>query len=216
MGPGRRRARSYAMDGAWDVAADGDRFVLSGFFRKPVDIDEDGSLEPTHSGSDRDSDLAILSVGDGGQPMRAWTAPGPGNDQARAAVFLPDQPVLYVVGFVQLTADFTGNGEFEEGWIRCDALGDLFIARYRLDDAECRITLEGEPRRDGDLRLSHLTWSGAAGAQVEIHRDGRLIATTANDGAYTDRIAAESPGPFRYQVFEAGSRTCSASVTIDF
>jgi len=31
--------------------------------------------------------------------------------------------------------DFTGTGENQKGGIRCDALGDLFFARYRLPGA---------------------------------------------------------------------------------
>ena len=130
-----RWVRSYALDGAWHVTAGRGRFVLSGFYRGARDIDEDGAMERHHSGGERDSDAAILVVSAEGRPERVWTASGPGNDQARAAVFPPGQSILYVTGFLQVAADFTGEGEYEEGSIRCDALGDLFIARYDLGEA---------------------------------------------------------------------------------
>lgn len=126
--------RSYVTAGAWDVTTDGQRLVLSGFYRGARDLDEDGEVEPHSSDGKRKSDLAILIVSATGQPESVWTAPGPGNDQVRAAAFLPGRPILYVTGFVQLTADFSGDGETDEGWIRCDALGDLIVARYRLVD----------------------------------------------------------------------------------
>ena len=60
-----------------------------------------------------------------------------------------------------------------------------------------------------------LTWSGASSTDVDIYRDGSLVTTTANDGAYTH-------GPFNkgkpatYQVCEAGMSTCSNEVTVSW
>ena len=127
-----RWVRSYTMDGAWNVASDGKRFVVSGFVRGPRDLDENGTVERHAADAKRDSDLAVLILSEEGRPLDVWIAPGRGNDHARAAAFVPGQPAVYVTGFLQLTADFTGEGENAGRWIRCDALGDLFLARYRL------------------------------------------------------------------------------------
>jgi hypothetical protein len=131
-----RWVHSYAMDGAWDVAVGEGRFALSGFYRGDRDLDEDGTVETHATDQTGESEMAVMLVSDDGHPEIAWTAPGPGNDQARAAIFIPGQPHLAVTGFVQLTADFSGNGERDEGWIRCDARGDLFYARYLLTGLE--------------------------------------------------------------------------------
>jgi len=62
-----------------------------------------------------------------------------------------------------------------------------------------------------------LTWSGATGGNVDIYRDGNLIATTANDGTYTDNIGRRGGGSYTYQVCEEGSTTeCSNEVNVVF
>jgi hypothetical protein len=59
-----------------------------------------------------------------------------------------------------------------------------------------------------------LAWSGATGANVDIYRDGALVATTPNDGAYRE---SRTRGTWRYKVCQAGSTTaCSAEQTITF
>lgn len=61
-----------------------------------------------------------------------------------------------------------------------------------------------------------LSWNGAASTNVDIFRDGSLIATTANDGAYTDAMNSRGGGSYSYQVCEAGTSTCSSQVTVSF
>jgi hypothetical protein len=43
-----------------------------------------------------------------------------------------------------------------------------------------------------------------------------VIATTANDGFYTDNIDQRGPGTYTYQVCEAGTTTCSNEATVTF
>ncbi len=61
-----------------------------------------------------------------------------------------------------------------------------------------------------------LSWSGAQGSNVDIYRNGSVVATTANDGAYTDATNFRGGGSLTYQVCEAGTSTCSDSVTVAF
>ena len=61
-----------------------------------------------------------------------------------------------------------------------------------------------------------LAWSGASSSDVDIKRDGATIATTANNGAYTDNIGNKGGGSYTYQVCEAGTTNCSAPVTVTF
>jgi len=61
-----------------------------------------------------------------------------------------------------------------------------------------------------------LEWSGATGTQVEIYRDGGLLATTDNDGFYTDVTTSVGGGSFTYQVCEIGGSPCSNEVTVVF
>jgi hypothetical protein len=62
----------------------------------------------------------------------------------------------------------------------------------------------------------YLSWSGAVGSDVDIYRGGSLLATTANDGAYTDATNTRGSQTFEYQVCEVASSTCSPSVTVVF
>ena len=130
-----RWVRSYALEMAADLEVRGDIMAMSGNYKGVRDLDEDGEVERVDRTVDPslETDLAImiLSARDG-RPVHVWTAPGPGNDWANAVAFLPNEPSLLVTGAIQLTADFTGDGEAGEGWIVCENLGDLFVAQYRL------------------------------------------------------------------------------------
>lgn len=58
----------------------------------------------------------------------------------------------------------------------------------------------------------NLSWTGAAGARVDIHRDGSLLRRSANDGSWRD---LRPRGTWRYQVCETGSTAaCSAEITV--
>ena len=73
------------------------------------------------------------------------------------------------------------------------------------------IVLAGVGRRQGPNRFADLTWTGATTVNVDIYRDGVLIVTTANDGAYTDTI---SNGTFLFKVCEQGTQICSNTVSV--
>jgi serine protease len=61
-----------------------------------------------------------------------------------------------------------------------------------------------------------LTWSGATSTNVDVYRDGSVIATTANDGAHTDATDSVGGGTYTYQVCEEGTTTCSNEATVTF
>lgn len=49
------------------------------------------------------------------------------------------------------------------------------------------IFLNVSARQERTNKYADVTWSGAAGANVDVHRDGAFVTTTPNDGFYTDR-----------------------------
>jgi len=61
-----------------------------------------------------------------------------------------------------------------------------------------------------------LDWRGATGEHVEVYRNGKLVATTANDGAYTDAIEVRKGGTYEYRVCEQGSAVCSNTAAVVF
>lgn len=81
-------------------------------------------------------------------------------------------------------------------------------------DAPISLTATGYKVRG--LQKADLEWSGATSTNVDIHRDGSLLTTTANDGFHTDDINNRGGGSYTYQVCEAGTSTCSDSVTVTF
>ncbi len=66
------------------------------------------------------------------------------------------------------------------------------------------------------LQKVDLAWSGTTSQSVDVHRDGTKIATTDNDGAYTDNIDKKGGATYTYKLCEAGSSTCSNEATVTF
>ena len=66
------------------------------------------------------------------------------------------------------------------------------------------------------LQKADLSWSDAT-SNVDVYREGEIIATTANDGSHTDNIDQRGGGSYVYQVCEAGGTvTCSNEATVVF
>ncbi|MDT8320814.1 MAG: S8 family serine peptidase [Xanthomonadales bacterium] len=61
-------------------------------------------------------------------------------------------------------------------------------------------------------QTADLSWSGATSTNVDVYRDGSIVATTANDGAHTDSTGQKGGGSAVYQLCEAGTSTCSSEV----
>jgi serine protease len=57
---------------------------------------------------------------------------------------------------------------------------------------------------------------GATSANVDVNRDGVVIATTPNDGLHDDSTGTTGQASFKYKVCEAGTQTCSNEVTVRF
>jgi len=57
---------------------------------------------------------------------------------------------------------------------------------------------------------------GATSANVDVNRNGVVIATTPNDGLYDDSTGTTGQASFMYKVCEAGTQTCSNTVTVNF
>lgn len=62
----------------------------------------------------------------------------------------------------------------------------------------------------------NLSWSGASSPNIDIYRNGVVVATTGNDGFYTDSLGGRGHATYTYQVCNAGSQTCSNQVTVTF
>ncbi len=78
------------------------------------------------------------------------------------------------------------------------------------------ILLRGQGKKVGGIDTARLKWRGANSANVDVYRDGNVIATTPNDGLYDDSTGITGQASFMYQVCEAGTQTCSNTVTVNF
>jgi subtilisin family serine protease len=78
------------------------------------------------------------------------------------------------------------------------------------------ITLSASGRKVRGVHHVDLTWSGASGTNVDVYRNGAAVATTTNDGEYTDNTGNKGGASYVYQVCEAGTSTCSDTVTVNF
>lgn len=78
------------------------------------------------------------------------------------------------------------------------------------------ISLSAVGSKERGLQKADLTWSGATTSNVDVFRNGVLIATTANDGAFRDNINQRGSGTYVYQVCEEGTSVCSNEATVNF
>jgi hypothetical protein len=78
------------------------------------------------------------------------------------------------------------------------------------------ITLSAVGYKVKGVKTADLTWSGATSTNVDVYRDGTVVATTLNDGAHTDSTGQKGGGSHAYKVCEAGTSTCSNTVTVSF
>ena len=78
------------------------------------------------------------------------------------------------------------------------------------------ITLEARGRVVNGFNVASLSWDGATSVNVDVYRDGVVVATTANDGSYDDNTGTTGRQRFTYKVCEAGTQTCSNQVTVRF
>jgi hypothetical protein len=80
-----------------------------------------------------------------------------------------------------------------------------------------QITLTASGRKVHGIDTVDLSWSGATSANVDIYRNGVLIATVPRiPGSYTDSTGQRGHAIFTYQVCNQGTQTCSNQATVTF
>jgi hypothetical protein len=79
------------------------------------------------------------------------------------------------------------------------------------------ITLTASGRRVQGRHTVDLSWSPVTSPNIDIYRDGVVIATVPNTGSYKDFIGARGGNVrYTYKVCEAGTQNCSNEVTVRF
>lgn len=85
-----------------------------------------------------------------------------------------------------------------------------------VSEGSAEITLTATEYKVKGIQKVDLEWSGATtSSPVDIYRNGDIIATTDNDGSYTDILGRPSKGTYTYKVCEQGTDdTCSNEATV--
>src|SRR5437870_4445888 len=116
----------------------------------------------------------------------------------------------------QCSSSGTPNNVF--GWGRVDILAAVTSATPTPTPTPTPqpITLSASGRKVGGINTVRLTWSGATSANIDVNRDGVVIATVTNTGTYTDSTGDTGRARYTYKVCAAGTSTCSNEVTVRF
>jgi len=156
-----------------------------------------------------DSALLDGTVSDDGQP-------NPTPTTSWSKVSGPGTVTFANSGAVDTTAGFSAAGTYVLRLTANDgalsASDDVTITVSDPPPIALTVTgykVKGKQRAD-------LSWSGATTSDVDVFRDGAKLATTPNDGAYTDNIDRKGSATYRYRVCEPGSSVCSAELTVTF
>jgi hypothetical protein len=94
--------------------------------------------------------------------------------------------------------------------------GRIDIGSFEVQTQTVAIHLSASPRKIGGIDTVRLSWSGAISSNIDVYRDGNVIATVPNTDSYTDSTGVSGRASFTYMVCEAGTQTCSNEVTVRF
>ena len=78
------------------------------------------------------------------------------------------------------------------------------------------IQLSARKKKVGGINTVRLTWNGATSNDVDVYRNGVVVATTPNDGLYDDSTGDTGRAQYMYKVCEGGTQNCSNTVTVNF
>ena len=125
-----------------------------------------------------------------------------------------------------LFSDFVSeNDEGESRWVNASPTvdggvvyipnyGDGTVAAFGLDTGGGDIVLQTRLKTQGTKHQVQLKWSPADGGNINILRNGAVVATTPDDGQANNNLGTRT-GEFTYQVCETDSGDCSNEVTVN-
>ncbi len=113
---------------------------------------------------------------------------------------------------------FTESGSFKVALTVEDNKGGTSTnsSRIKVNTSQPEIFLQGEGSRYNGRAMATLRWSGAESGDVELYRDGHLIALTANDGKHIDTEISNHRKSAAYRVCQPSSQDCSSTVVLNF
>jgi hypothetical protein len=94
--------------------------------------------------------------------------------------------------------------------------GHIDIGSFEVQTQMVAILLQASGRKVGGINTVRLRWSGATSSNIDVYRDGIVVATVPNTGGHTDSTGDAGQARYTYKVCEAGTSTCSNEVTVRF
>lgn len=82
-------------------------------------------------------------------------------------------------------------------------------------DPDPTFTVSGSSYKVKGVAYVDLTWSGSSASSFDVYRDGAVVATVGGSG-YTDNTGRKGGGSLQYKVCDAGTSTCTASITVSY
>ena len=101
----------------------------------------------------------------------------------------------------------------DSGVVYIPNYGDGTVAAFGLDTGGDDIVLQTRLKTQGNKHQVQLKWSPADGGNINIVRNGAVVATTPDDGQAPSNLGTHT-GEFTYQVCETDSGDCSNEVTV--
>jgi hypothetical protein len=167
----------------------------------------------------RDSHTAVWSGsemivwgGDDGSPLRGQPATG-GKYNPSTDSWIATSTTNAPTGRVGHTAVWTVSEMTV--WGGYDGVSSNTGGRYCVA-APITITLSTKKKKVGGINTVRLTWDGATSTDIDVYRDGVVVATTPNDGQYDDSTGDTGRARYTYWVCEASTDTCSNDAEVVF
>jgi subtilisin family serine protease len=94
--------------------------------------------------------------------------------------------------------------------------GDVVVPVPEVDPDPTGLELSGNGYKVHGKWSADLKWTGSSATNIDIFRNGTKIVTVHNNGSYTDKTNNRGGGSLTYKICEAGSSTCSNTITLNF
>jgi hypothetical protein len=113
--------------------------------------------------------------------------------------------------------NFTPPPHFDQRGFKFDR-----VVNERIDigsvevQAQTAIHLKASGRKVGGINTVRLNWIGATSSNIDVYRNGILVATVPDTGTDTDSTGDTGRARYTYTVCEASTSTCSNNARVTF
>jgi hypothetical protein len=166
--------------------------------------------------------LGTLYASEGFPSVPSAGDPSPGTDAYFSGGYSTERhtcaPDGGVICGVQIEANYTGVRDTDANRKRFAVATAHALNEYLHRHYDIRVTpiaLRTRGYTSGGNRMVELKWIGATGATVELRRDGALVSTVDNDGAYVNNLGKRT-GTFDYRLCNVGTTVCSNLSSVTF